>query len=205
VPNLRKDLAYLASSVLNTARRRDYELISRFRHIPQILPAFSTSAAFAYSIRLIVTMCVATEVYRRVGVQSGYWIPMTALLVQKPALSETVTRAAARVLGTLAGAWLCSLLVAHVSFSTPVLALMATLFACLAFATNSVNYGLFTACLTAYIVFLLSLNQIPGPVIAHRRAWCTILGALIALVIHLDALRRHRAASVEAAQAASVS
>jgi hypothetical protein len=199
VPNLRKDLATLASSVFNSARDPDGDLIRRFRHIPQVLPAFSTSAAFAYSIRLVITMSVATEVYRQLGIQSGYWIPMTALLVQKPALSETVTRATARILGTLAGAWLGSLLVAHVTLSTPVLALMATVFALLAFATNSVNYGLFTACLTAYIVFLLSLNQIPGPVIAHRRAWCTILGGLIALVIHLDALHRHRAANAVSA------
>ncbi len=42
-------------------------------------------------------------------------------------------------------------------------------------------------------VYLLSLNTIPGPVIAHRRALCTIAGGAIALVIHLDALRRHRA------------
>ncbi len=74
----------------------------------------------------------------------------------------------------------------------PILAAAATLFALLAFATNAVNYALYTAFLTSYIVFLLSLNQIPGPVLAYRRAWCTILGGLIALVIHLDALRRHR-------------
>jgi NAD/NADP transhydrogenase beta subunit len=58
---------------------------------------------------------------------------------------------------------------------------------------NPVNYGLFALCLTSYIVFLLSLNQIPGPEIAHRRPLCTIAGAAIAMVIHIDALRRHRA------------
>jgi uncharacterized membrane protein YccC len=78
---------------------------------------------------------------------------------------------------------------------------MTAVFALLAFATNSVNYGLYTACLTAYIVFLLSLNQIPGMVIAHRRAWCTVVGGLIALVIHLDALRRHRIAPSHPASA----
>jgi hypothetical protein len=76
--------------------------------------------------------------------------------------------------------------------SLVVLAAFTTFFAFWTFATNLINYGLFTACLTAYIVFLLSLNQIPGTVIAHRRAWCTIAGGIIALVVHLDALRRHR-------------
>ena len=117
---------------------------------------------------------------------------MTALLVQKPAFFETFARAAARILGTLAGAWLSTLLLAHVHFSLPTLAAAATLFALFAFATNGINYGLFSTFLTSYIVFLLSLNQVPGPLTAHRRAWCTILGGAIALVIHLDALRRHR-------------
>ena len=117
---------------------------------------------------------------------------MTALLVQRPAFSETFTRAAARILGTLAGAWLGSLLIAYLSPGPVVLAIVAALFALLAFATNSVNYGLFAACLTGYIVFLLALNQMPGPVIAHRRAWCTALGGAIAVLVHLDALLRIR-------------
>jgi uncharacterized membrane protein YccC len=140
----------------------------------------------------VITVAIATEVYRRIGIQSGYWIPMTALLVQKPAVAETFTRATARILGTLAGAWLGSLLIAYLSPEPVVLAIITTVFALFAFATNSVNYGLFAACLTGYIVFLLSLNQIPAPVIAHRRAWCTALGGLIALVVHLDALVRIR-------------
>jgi hypothetical protein len=200
IPNLRKDLVTLTMSVYNQALEQNRNVARQLHDLPRLLPPRSASAALAYSLRLVVTVCVATEVYRRIGMQSGYWIPMTALLVQKPALSETLTRATLRILGTLAGAWLCSLLLAHVPLGGPmVLATAATLCALLAFATNSVNYGLFTACLTAYIVFLLSLNQIPGPVIAERRAWCTILGGLIALVIHVDALRRHRALNPEPA------
>lgn len=195
IPNIRKDLLSIAISVANTVQEKDYEILRRIRELPRSWQPLSASAALGYSIRLVLTMAIATEVYRRIGIQSGYWIPMTALLVQKPAFTETLTRALARILGTLAGAWACSLLIAHILPGPFVLATLATLFALLAFATNSVNYGLFTACLTAYIVFLLSLNQIPGLEIAHRRAWCTILGGLIALVIHLDALRRQRAVS----------
>lgn len=192
LPNLRKDLLSIAGSLYSTVQERDFELLRRLRELPQALPALSRSAALGYSLRLTLTLCIATEVYRRAGFQSGYWIPMTALLVQKPAFFETLTRATARILGTLAGAWLCSLLIAHLVPRPMILATMATLFALLAFATNAVNYALYAGCLTAYIVFLLSLNQIPGPVIAHRRAVCTIVGGLIAVLIHVDALRRHR-------------
>ena len=192
-PSLRNDFLSMATTIYTTVREQERELVRRLRWLPKALPALSRNASVGYSLRLALTMAIATEIYRRLGIQSGYWIPMTALLVQKPAFFETLTRALARILGTLVGAWLCSLLIAHFSPDAPVLAGVATLFALLAFATNGVNYGLYSACLTSYIVFLLSLNQIPGPVIAHRRAWCTILGGAIALVIHLDAMRRHRA------------
>ena len=192
LPELHKNLVAIPRSVYATLQIRRHDLLNRLHDLPLALPGLSPGEALTYSFRLVLTVAIASELYHRLGIQSGYWIPMTALLVQKPAFFETFTRAAARILGTLAGAWLCTLLLAHVSFSLPVLAAAATLSALLAFATNAVNYALFTACLTSYIVFLLSLNQIPGPVIAHRRAWCTILGGLIALIIHLDAIRRLR-------------
>ncbi len=196
MPALRKDLLSIPRSLYSTLHEQRRELLHRLHELPQSLPALSRSATLGYSMRLVLTISLATEVYHRIGIQSGYWIPMTALLVQKPAFFETLTRASARILGTVLGAWLCSLLIAHLAPRPVILAAFTTFFAFCAFATNAVNYGLFTACLTSYIVFLLSLNQIPGAVIAHRRAWCTILGGLIALVIHLDALRRHRAAPI---------
>ena len=193
MPALQKDILSIPSSLYTAVREQRIEFLSRLHELPQALPGLSHSATLGYCLRLVLTISLATEVYLRLGVQSGYWIPMTALLVQKPAFFETLTRASARILGTLAGAWLCSLLIAHLAPRPVILAALATFFAFWAFATNAVNYGLFTACLTAYIVFLLSLNAIPGPLIAHRRAWCTVLGGLIALVIHVNGLRRlHR-------------
>ena len=199
IPDLPKDLLSIAISVANNVQVQDQEeLMQRIRELRRSLHPVTATDTLVYSLRLVVTVAIATEVYRRIGIQSGYWIPMTAVLVQRPAFSETFTRALARILGTLAGAWLGSLLIAYVTPGPMVLAVIATMFALLEFATNSVNYGLFAACLTGYIVFLLSLNQIPGPVIAHRRAWCTILGGLIALILHVDALRRLRSSSAPA-------
>lgn len=167
-------------------------LLLELRAVPKALPRLSHATSFKYALRLAITVTLAAEVYRRLGVQSGYWIPMTALLVQKPAFFETLARAALRVGGTLIGAVLSTFFLVHIHPDPLYLALLATFFAFCAYATNTVNYGLFTLCLTSYIVFLLSLNQLPGALIAHRRAVCTITGGLIALVIHLDALHRHR-------------
>ena len=167
--------------------------LRQLREIPKALPQLTKAASFGYAVRLALTVTLAAEVYRRLGIQSGYWIPMTALLVQKPAFFETFTRALLRVGGTLTGAVLATLFLAQVHPAPLSLALLATACAFAAYIANPVNYGLFSVFLTSYIVFLLSLNELPGALIAHRRAVCTITGGLIALAIHMDALYRHRA------------
>ena len=157
-----------------------------------------THSALPYACRLAVTLAVGTEIYRRLHFSSGYWIPMTALLVLKPGLTDTASRAIARTVGTLAGAVLASVLIVHLPMSTPVLALLTLLFAWFSYATSNVNYALFSICITAYIVFLLSLNGLTGKLIAEHRAVATVIGGALALmvrltVIHLRAKKSQRA------------
>jgi hypothetical protein len=151
-------------------------------------------STLAYALRLAVTVGAGTEIYRRLHFASGYWIPMTALLVLKPGLADTASRAIARMLGTVAGAWACSVLVAHLAPPPVALAALTVLFAWLSYATLNVNYAMFAAFITGYIVFLLSLAQIPGADIAHRRALCTLVGGGIALAVRLVVIRRRKRA-----------
>jgi uncharacterized membrane protein YccC len=60
----------------------------------------------------------------------------------------------------------------------------------LSYGTLNVNYALFSVSITGYIVFLLSLADVPGPVIAHRRALCTAVGGSIALIVRLIVISR---------------
>ncbi len=196
MPELRKDLIGVSLGMYRTLRERRRDLLQRLRHLPAALPAPDRKASVVYGLRMMVTVVLASEVYRRLHMQSGYWVPMTALIVQKPAFYETLTRGLLRTAGTLGGATLATLLAAHVPLGNWWLAGLATTFAFWSFATISVNYGLYAVGLTSYIVFLLSLNALPGPEIAHRRFWCTAAGAAIALVFHLDALRRHKQTGV---------
>jgi hypothetical protein len=147
---------------------------------------------YAFGIRVALVLALSTEAYHRLNIASGYWIPMTALLVLKPAFNETVKRALARIGGTLAGAVLTSYLVAHWQPTPITLAVLVVIFAFLAYSTLNVNYALFALFLTAYIVFLLAIANLPGTVVAHRRAFCTISGGVFALAVHLDAVRRWR-------------
>ena len=148
------------------------------------------NSALPYSLLLAFTLGATTEMYRRLHFASGYWIPMTALLVLKPGITDTANRAIARVLGTVAGAILASFCIAHLNPSPVVLAAFTLLFAWLSYGTLNVNYALYSTFITGYIVFLLSLASVPGPVIAERRALCTALGGSIALMVRLVVIFR---------------
>ena len=143
------------------------------------------NSALPYAIRMGISLGVCTEIYRRLHFASGYWIPMTALLVLKPDVTDTLSRVIARMLGTMSGAIAASFLLAHLRPGPVVLAIGAVTFAWLAYGLLNVNYALFTMAVTSYIVFLLALNQVPGRELAERRTICTALGALIALLVHL--------------------
>jgi Fusaric acid resistance protein-like len=159
------------------------------------------NSAIPYALRLTATIAISTEIYRRLHYPSGYWIPMTALLVLKPDLTDTVSRVIARMIGTMCGAIAVSFVLSHVHASAVTLALGTVLFAWLAYGFLNVNYALFTMAVTSYIVFLLALNQLPGRELAERRTLCTAIGAVIALFVRLAVIsyrRRHwtRAAAV---------
>jgi hypothetical protein len=162
------------------------------------------NTAVPYSLRLAITLAVSTEIYRQMHFASGYWIPMTALLVLKPGLADTVSRAIARTLGTVAGAWLISIFVAHFTPSPIALVAFTVLFTWLSYGLQNVNYALFAVCATGYIVFLLALDQLPEIEIAHRRAVCTVIGGGLALAVRLVVIYRWRKRLTESSGAAAL-
>lgn len=160
--------------------------------------------AAPYSLRLAITLAVSTLIYRQMHFASGYWIPMTALLVLKPGLADTVSRAIARTLGTVAGAWLISIFIAHFTPSPLTLVVFTVLFTWLSYGVQNVNYALFAVCVTGYIVFLLALDKLPEVEIAHRRAVCTVIGGGLALAVRLVVIFRWRRRLRESSGAAGL-
>ncbi len=174
----RAEQAALRAAMVNVAAQ-----VRRRRIRDTVLP---------YALRMMVVVGVSTEIYRRMHIASGYWIPMTALLVLKPGLADTASRAIARTLGTVAGAWLVSVLVAHFTPTTTWLAIFTVIFAWLSYATTNVNYALFAVFITSYIVFLLSIAHVPQMQIAHLRALCTVIGGGLALAVRLIVIYHRR-------------
>jgi hypothetical protein len=145
-----------------------------------------------YALRMAVVVTVATEFFRHTGFLSGYWIPMTTLLVVRADLYQTLTRGVMRVAGTILGAGLAGLIAEQLRPSPVVLAALVVFFAWWAYSVLDVNYALFTLNLTAYIVFLLSLSGLPPAEVVHRRAVYTALGGALALLAYLDVFWKTR-------------
>lgn len=145
-----------------------------------------------FSLRMALVVTAAAEFYRHTNSLSGYWVPMTALLVVRASPIQTLTRGVMRVAGTVVGAGVAGLIAAHLRPSPVVLAALIVFFAWWAFSVLNVNYALFTLSLTAYIVFLLGLAGIPAAEVVDRRALYTLLGGAVGLLAYADVFRKTR-------------
>jgi hypothetical protein len=184
VPRLvRAEQAALRSTVLNAT-----DSVTRW---PDALP---------YALRLAITLGLSTELYREIHFASGFWIPVTALMVLKPGLADTASYAIARTLGTIAGAVLTSLFLFHFAPSLVALVLYTLLFAWLSYGTVNVNYALYSLVVTANIVFELSLINLPGKATAEQRAIATAIGGSLALFVRLAVIEHRKRSAVQVAK-----
>ena len=147
-----------------------------------------------YALRLGLTLAVGAGLAHYLGLRNGYWLPMTALIVTKPDLQQTIYRGLARNVGTLIGAIVASVLVGALRPTLPLLAALIVVFAWMAYSTVTVNYAAFSISLTAYIVFLLAFAGLPpGYVVVHRTI-NTAAGGGLAVLSYVTAVwvrRRH--------------
>jgi uncharacterized membrane protein YccC len=115
---------------------------------------------------------------------------MTVAILIRPDRHDSAVRATCRVAGTLLGAGLTTLVLATLRPSPAALSLMllVAIYAC--YALQRINYGVFSLCITTYVVLLLSLLNLPEPGVAVRRIEATLVGAAIALAVHLSPRKR---------------
>ena len=139
----------------------------------------------AHAFAMALAASAGEVLYRVLEMPNGYWVPMTVLLMLRPAARETAARTLARLLGTLCGAGLLTLLIALLRPSVPVLVglIAATAWACYAFLR--VNYAILSMAITMYVVLLFAIAGLPELLVALHRAVATLLGGLIALSAHL--------------------
>ncbi len=143
-------------------------------HLPGRNYAFALGAGVALGDLLV----------RLIDLPNGYWVPLTVMLVMRPAARETSSRAVARLVGTIAGAALVTLLMAVLRPSPPwiIVLIGAATWGC--FALQRVNFAALSFCITAYVVLLFALMGLPEPMVALDRTIATALGGAIAVLAH---------------------
>jgi hypothetical protein len=139
------------------------------------------SAAWPYAVRVSLTMILAVEIERRLPMQNGYWLPMTTIIILKPDFYRTYSGAIQRVAGTFLGVVLASLIAHLLHPRTEWLVALAALFSFGCFALIKVNPILFSAALTAYVIFVIAVTGLPETTITWHRLIYTALGSALAL------------------------
>jgi hypothetical protein len=171
--------------------------------LPGPAPAAAGTASAEHRWRAVHTALVlvaATALARWLPVGNSYWIPVTAAIVTRPELRQTFERGLARSLGTLAGAAIATLVARGLHPHVTALSGLVLVFAAAAYVMLFVNYATFAACVTAYVVFLLTLAGAPEKTLVAHRIVDTLLGAGLAWIGHaLFAPAERRAAARDAA------
>ncbi|MEX2105909.1 MAG: FUSC family protein [Solirubrobacterales bacterium] len=141
---------------------------------------------FRHAIRFGAALAAGVALYRILGMTvHGFWIPLTILFVMRPERDETYHRLALRALGTVLGLIVATAIAEAFPGEDLLVGVVLTVSAALAYGLLTVQYALFTAAITIYVVLLSDTLGEPAFEAAGQRAAGTALGILIAGVAFL--------------------
>jgi uncharacterized membrane protein YccC len=138
-----------------------------------------------HAVRLAVLVPATTALAEYSGLQRGYWVPLTVVLVLRPDFGATSSQGVARVLGTLLGLGLAGAVAESLHPSGPwiVVAVAATSWA--AYATFRASPVAWVGFITALVVFLLNAVTPDTAAIVVDRLVDSLIGGAIALGAYL--------------------
>ncbi len=113
------------------------------------------SHAARHALRFGLSLGAGVAAYRLLGMRDhGFWVPLTILFVMRPEREETYRRLILRAVGTLLGLAVATAVAEAFGGSELVDGVVLTLAAALSFGLLTVQYALFTAAITTYVVLL---------------------------------------------------
>jgi hypothetical protein len=153
------------------------------------------SPSLRHALRWGVALGVAVAIYRLVDLQGhGYWIPLTVLFVLKPTTDDTWERVAMRAAGTIAGLLVATALAEALGASPVPVAIALAIAAMFAYALLALEYALFTAAITVFVVLLTDSLGEGAFEAADQRAVATLLGIAVAAVAIMISARDRKVA-----------
>ena len=141
------------------------------------------SESARHGIRFGAALAAGVAGYWLLGFdQHGYWIPLTILFVMRPQRGETDKRLVLRALGTVLGLVLATAIGEAFAGDDLVLGIVLTVAAALSFGLLTVQYALFTAAITTFVVLMSTTVGEGAFHAAGQRATGTALGIAIAFL-----------------------
>jgi len=134
-----------------------------------------------HCLRLACTCAVGVGMYSLLGLEHGYWIPLTIVIVLKPDIGATFDRTVQRIVGTLTGAVLAAILAATVTTAWGAALLTAPLaFAMVTFVPY--NYVFWTIFITPLIILLQDTGDPGDWTVVGWRILNTLIGCTLGLL-----------------------
>lgn len=141
------------------------------------------SQSARHALRFGTALGAGVAAYWLLGMDDhGYWIPLTILFVMRPERDETDHRLILRAIGTVLGLTIATALAEAFGGEDLVLGAFLTVAAALSFGLLTVQYALFTAAITTYVVLMSSTLGEGAFRAAGQRATGTALGIAIAFL-----------------------
>jgi hypothetical protein len=133
-----------------------------------------------HAIRFGTSLAVGVAIYRIFDLDNhGFWIPLTILFVMRPGRDETYLRVVLRALGTVAGLIVATTITKSAGVDDAIVVIVLTIATALTFGLLTVNYALFTASITVYVVVLTDALGEPTWEADKLRLIGTAVGLLI--------------------------
>jgi uncharacterized membrane protein YccC len=142
------------------------------------------SEVFQHALRLAFCIFISQLFCRTLLNHNTYWLPLTVAIVLRPDFEQAFSRGLARMIGTVIGAVVATLIVIWLKPNGITLAFLTLPCVWLCFSLFKANYILYSVCITAYIVFMLSFVGLPEMSVLITRLIATLSGGTLALVVY---------------------
>jgi len=177
--------------VLNNYRKNDEILSSKEAKrfitpqdydLKKLIGNFSfNSPIFKHSLRLAVVVMVGFAIGKSFSMQNPYWILLTIIIIMRPSFGLTKSRSINRVVGTLIGAAIATIIIL-ITQNTFVYSAIAVISLPLAFSLIQLNYRNAAVFITLNVVFVYALFEPDILEVIQFRIVDTLIGGSLAFV-----------------------
>ncbi|QPP08760.1 FUSC family protein [Streptomyces bathyalis] len=141
-----------------------------------------SSPVCRHAVRVAVAVAATYLLGKALPPEHGYWAPLTVVMVMRPDFSRTYERGFARLAGTLVGVAVAGSVTALLHPPPWGSAALAVVSIGLMYLLMRTGYAIVSACIGAYVVFLLSIAGSLWSQTVLERIWLTALGGAVAML-----------------------